>query len=216
MSEIDEAEAFADIAVLKQDVFIVCAGGFVLILILGYWISSSISRPIIALSKLFSRLEQSGDFSLRNTSITSKDEIGQMARVVNIHLKSLQSTIGAANKVVTKVAKGEFDNRIEMDLNVDLATLKNGVNNSANSVEETMPALKEVLNAISIGNFGFHLGDVDIESEFRTTLTHTMETMEHAIGEINQVMNAAAIGDFDLRVNTPLKGDLDQLKIGVK
>jgi methyl-accepting chemotaxis protein len=78
-----------------------------------------------------------------------------------------------------------------------------------------MHALKQVLNAIATGNFSYRLDGVEVESNFRSMLIHTMETMEQAIGEINQVMNAAALGDFDLRVNTPLKGDLDQLKMGV-
>ncbi|MBT6076481.1 MAG: HAMP domain-containing protein [Oceanospirillaceae bacterium] len=215
MAEIDEAEAFASIEGLKAIMLGVAIAGIILILIFAYFISGSISRPIRSLSGLFAKLDDSGDFSLRSTDITSKDEIGQMAEVVNQHLESLQQAIDAANKVVTDVAQGQFENRIELDFKGDLAKLKTGVNNSADSVEQTMHALKQVLNAIATGNFGYRLDGVEVESNFRSTLTHTMETMEQAIGEINQVMNAAALGHFDLRVNTPLKGDLDQLKMGV-
>jgi len=215
MAEIDEAEAFASIEGLKAIMLGVAIGGIILILIFAYFISGSISRPIRSLSGLFAKLDDSGDFSLRSTDITSKDEIGQMAEVVNQHLESLQQAIDAANAVVTDVAQGQFDNRIELDFKGDLSKLKAGVNNSADSVEQTMDALKQVLNAIATGNFSYRLDGVEVESNFRSTLIHTMETMEQAIGEINQVMNAAALGDFDLRVNTPLKGDLDQLKMGV-
>ena len=215
LTEIDKSEAFAVIEDLKLLIWKLGSIGIVLILIFAYFISTSISSPIRSLSSLLIKLDKSGDFSLRNTNITSKDEIGQMAVVLNQHLESLQNAISATNKVVTHVAQGQFDNRIELDFKGDLNKLKDGVNNSANSVENTMEALKQVLNAIATGNFGYRLEGVEIESTFRDTLIHTMETMKQAIGEINQVMKAATLGDFELRVNTPLKGDLDQLKMGV-
>ncbi|MFQ3303740.1 MAG: methyl-accepting chemotaxis protein [Oceanospirillaceae bacterium] len=215
LAETNKSEAFSPVEELKILMLKVGIIGMILILIFAYFISASIGRPIRSLSGLFTKLDESGDFSLRNKDISSTDEIGQMAGAVNQHLESLQNAIGAVNRVVTDVSKGQFDNRIELNFKGDLATLKDGVNNSADSVEKTMDALKQVLNAIAKGNFGYRLEGVEVESNFRSTLIRTMETMEQAIGEINQVMNAAALGDFDLRVNTPLKGDLDQLKMGV-
>jgi methyl-accepting chemotaxis protein len=215
VSAVNEAEAFADILILEKVMLGVGVAGLIFIVLLANLFSGTISRPIRSLSGLFSQLDKTGDFALRNTDITSEDEIGQMALVVNQHLASLQNALGAANKVVTDISHGQFDNRIELDLKGDLATLKERVNSSADGVENTMGALKDVLNAISTGNFSYRLEGVEIESNLSNTLTNTMETMEQAIGEINQVMDAAALGNFDLRVNTPLKGDLDQLKVGV-
>ena len=216
IAEIDSAEAFAPIQDLKVLALQIGIIGSVLIYILAFFMSRSIRRPILSLSQLFKKIDASGDFSLRVTDIVSTDEIGQMANAVNQHLESLQHAIGAANTVVTDLSKGRFNNRIELDFMGDLATLKVGVNNSADSVEKTMDGLEQVLKAIATGNFSYRLeGASAIGSDFQTTLTSTMKTMEQAIGEINQVMSAAAVGNFDLRVETPLQGDLDQLKIGV-
>jgi len=215
VSSIDEAETFSSILSLKIVMLIVGVAGLIFIVLLANLFSGTISRPIRSLSGVFNQLDKTGDFALRITDITSKDEIGQMALAANHHLESLENALGAANKVVTDVSQGQFDNRIELDLKGDLGTLKDGVNSSADNVEKTMGALEDVLNAISTGNFSYRLEGVEIASNFSSMLTHTMETMEQAIGEINQVMNAAALGDFDLRVNTPLKGDLDQLKMAV-
>ena len=216
IAEIDSAEAFAPIQELKVLALQIGIIGGVLIYILAFFMSRSIRRPILSLSQLFKKIDASGDFSLRVTDIVSTDEIGQMANAVNQHLESLQHAIGAANTVVTDLSKGRFNNRIELDFMGDLATLKAGVNNSADSVEKTMDGLEQVLKAIATGNFSYRLeGASAIGSDFQTTLTSTMKTMEQAIGEINQVMSAAAVGNFDLRVETPLQGDLDQLKIGV-
>jgi methyl-accepting chemotaxis protein len=215
LAEIDTAEAFAPVEALKGLMLLVGAAGLILILLFAYLIARSISGPIRSLSHLFVELDKTGDFSLRNNDITSNDEIGKMAGVVNHHLESLQNAIEAANKVVLEVSDGQFENRINLELKGDLATLKEGVNSSADAVEKTMHGLEQVLKAIVTGDFSYRLEGVEVGSHFRTTLIKTMETMEQAIGEINQVMNAAALGDFDLRVTTPLKGDLNLLKMSV-
>ena len=215
IAEIDEAEAFKAIEKLKNLMAIVGLSGLLLIILIAYFISRSISLPIRSLSGLFVELDKTGDFSLRTNGINSNDEIGKMAGVVNHHLESLENAIGAANKVVMEVSDGQFENRINLELKGDLATLKEGVNSSADAVEKTMNGLEQVLKAIVTGDFSYRLEGVEVGSHFRSTLIKTMETMEQAIGEINQVMNAAALGDFDLRVTTPLKGDLNQLKMSV-
>lgn len=215
MSEIDEAEAFAPVNNLMTIMGMVAIIGLLAIIGFAYMVSRSISTPVLALSGLFNKLGETGDFSIRSENTESKDEIGEMAKVVNQHLASLQSAINEANSVVGKVAIGEFDQRIKADFNGDLQKLKDGVNSSADSVETTMIALKQVLNAISSGQFSYRLDDIEVEGEFRNTLIHTMETMQTAIGEINQVMGAAANGDFDQRVEVTLQGDLDDLKQGV-
>lgn len=215
MSEIDEVEAFAPVNNLMTIMGIVAVVGLLAIIGFAYMVSRSISSPILALSSLFTKLGETGDFSIRSENTESKDEIGEMSVIVNQHLASLQSAINEANAVVGKVAIGEFDQRIKANFNGDLQLLKDGVNSSADSVETTMIALKQVLNAIATGQFSYRLDDIQVEGEFRDTLIHTMETMQTAIGEINDVMGAAANGDFDQRVEVSLQGDLDALKQGV-
>lgn len=215
LAEIDEAEAFAPVNNLIYIMSIVGIIGLMAIVGFAWFVSRSISTPVLALSGLFTRVGETGDFSARSEHTASNDEIGRMAKVVNEHLASLQTAINEANTVVGKVAIGEFDQRVKADFNGELKTLKEGINSSADSVERTMIALKQVLNAISSGEFSYRLDDIEVEGEFRNTLIHTMETMQTAIGEINQVMDAAANGDFDQRVEIELQGDLDSLKQGV-
>jgi len=215
MAEVDEAEAFAPVNNLMMIMSAVGIIGLIAIIGFAWFISRSISSPIISLSNMFGQLGEKGDFSIRSENTDSGDEIGDMAKVVNEHLASLQGAINEANNVVGKVAVGEFDQRIESNFKGDLQLLKNGVNSSADSVEQTMIALKQVLNAIATGQFSYRLDDIEVEGDFRNTLINTMETMQTAIGEINQVMNAAADGDFDQRVEITLSGDLDTLKQGV-
>ncbi|MDP6166462.1 MAG: methyl-accepting chemotaxis protein [Gammaproteobacteria bacterium] len=215
LSEIDEAEAFASTNYLVKVMGSVGIIGLILIIGFAWIVSRSISNPIISLSNMFTQLGQSGDFSKRSDHTEAGGEIGDMAKVVNEHLSSLQAAINESNTVVGKVAVGKFEQRIEADFKGDLALLKNGINSSADSVEQTMTALKQVLNALATGQFSYRLDDIKVEGDFHNTLINTMETMQTAIGEINHVMNAAANGDFDQRIEVTLSGDLETLKQGV-
>jgi len=186
------------------------------LLLLAYFISRTFSRPLSYLADQVQHIEQSSDFSLRLAYIPSdNDEAGQAAHAVNRLMDSLQAALSESNKVVDDVAKGQFDSRIAGEFKGDLLALKEGVNGSASSVQRTMEGLEQVMKAIAEGNFGYRLDNIDMSGEFCKVMENTLNLMEGAIGEINQVMQAAAKGDFDLRVNTPLKGDLGRLKDGV-
>ncbi|MBT3436020.1 MAG: HAMP domain-containing protein [Oceanospirillaceae bacterium] len=209
-----------DAAVMLMDLYfqMYWIGGIaaLLLLLAAYYISRVFALPICYIAGQVGRIEKSSDFSMRLEYIPSdKDEAGQAAHAVNRLMDSLQAALSESNRVVGDVAKGQFDSRIEEEFKGDLLTLKQGINDSAASVQRTMHSLEQVMKAIANGNFGYRLDEIEMSGEFRNVMENTLNVMEDAIGEINQVMQAAAKGDFDLRVNTPLKGDLDRLKDGV-
>ena len=183
--------------------------------VISLLISRSITAPVKKLSNLFQNLSSSGDFSMRSDFTDSSSEIGQMGGAVNELLESLQSAIDESNRVVGDIAKVVFNSRIESNFKGDLTTLKTGVNHSAESVERTMNGLSEVMNAITNGNFSYRLEGVEMEESFRQLLVSTMATMESAIQEINSAMAAASEGNFSLRVQSDLRGDMAKLKNGV-
>jgi len=152
-----------------------------------------------------------GDFSVRVESNT-QDSVGEMAQALNVLMESLQTSIHETNLVVTDIAHGVFDRRVEADLRGELLTLKNGVNESAASVERTMNTLSDVMQAISGGNFGYRLEGVEMEGEFRRVLENTMASMDSIVTDINKVMDGVAIGRFDVRVQADAQGDMDRLK----
>jgi len=188
----------------------------IVLLLLSYYISRAFALPICFLAGRVGRIERTSDFSMRVDWIPSdKDEAGQAAHAVNRLMDSLQAALGESTRVVADVAEGRFNSRIEEDFKGDLLNLKQGVNDSASSVQRTMDGLEQVMKAIAAGNFGYRLEGVEMAGEFRSVMENTLDVMEQAMSEINQVMQAASEGDFDLRVSTPLKGDLDKLKSGV-
>ena len=178
----------------------------------AWFVATTFSRPISAMANTFARITKEGNFSLRSPDMHRTDEIGQMGQAMDQHLSALEQSIDEANQVVDHIAHGRFDHRMQANYVGDFNKLKQGINASAESVADTMQALYELMNAIASGNFAYRLQGVDMEGEFRDTLDRTMATMQEAIGEIAEVMEAAAQGDFSQQIDMDLAGDMARLK----
>lgn len=186
-----------------------------LLLIFTMWITRRVGRMIgVSVGEVRNALKQvadEGDFSVRVEART-QDSVGEMAQALNNLMENLQTSIHETNLVVTDIAHGVFDRRVEADLKGELLTLKRGVNESAASVESTMNTLTDVMRAISGGNFGYRLEGVEMEGEFRRVLEGTMESMDSIVTDINKVMDGVAVGRFDIRVRADAQGDMGRLK----
>ena len=216
MVERDLIDAASTLMDLYFQMYWIGGAAAILLLLAAYYISRAFALPICFLAGRVARIERTSDFNMRVDWIPcDKDEVGQAAHAVNRLMDSMQTALGESTRVVADVAEGRFNSRIEEDFKGDLLSLKQGVNDSASSVQRTMDGLEQVMKAIANGNFGYRLDGVEMAGEFRSVMENTLDVMEQAMGEINQVMQAASEGDFDLRVSTPLKGDLEKLKSGV-
>jgi methyl-accepting chemotaxis protein len=199
---------------LMQLYYAVIAGLLLITGLIVYQVGASIRNSVRAMSNLVKQVATEGDFSVRATA-SSQDAIGEMSLAINELLESLQTSIQGTNGVVDDVAHGIFSSRVTADLKGDLAVLKRGVNHSADSVEKTMSVLAAVMQQLSSGNFSYRAERVDMDGGFGEVLTGAMESMEsldQIVGDINQVMDAVAQGDFDVRVTVGAQGDLGRLK----
>ncbi|HAG15097.1 MAG TPA: hypothetical protein DCG69_01035 [Bacteroidales bacterium] len=85
----DWAELQKDTKVMgNMHLLLFLISGF-LIVVVVYFVSKSISSPIISLSKDIRKISE-GDYSIRNT-LQSKDEIGQLAQAINLTVESIGS-----------------------------------------------------------------------------------------------------------------------------
>jgi len=190
--------------------------GLILVLVLfTLWmalrIGGSIRHSVTHMRDVIRTVVEEGDFSVR-ADIDAQDAVGEMARTLDSLLESLQDSIRETNQVVNDIAHGTFNSRVEADFKGELLLLKQGVNQSAESVERTMLGLTEVMKAITGGDFRFRLDGIEMEGEFRQVLEQAMESMDAIVTDINHVMDAVAKGKFDVRVTTVAQGDLDLLK----
>ena len=210
LAEIDEAEAFAPIAALQITMLIVAGVGVVLIIFLAFVFGAIISKPMLNLAHVMSKIEHTGDLSLRFKD-PSKDETGQAGHALNALLVRQKNAITEVNLVMGAIAAGDFSRRVDMDLVGDFNSLKHATNNFADSVANTMHSLGQVMSSLSAGDFSARMTG-NIEANFRKQVDDAMTSMEVALGEIGQVMQALAQGRFNRRIEVQLDGDLNLLK----
>ncbi len=88
----------------------------VLSTLVAIFIPRTIANGLNSIQQNLAKVSDTGDFSIRANE-SRQDEIGAMGHSVNQLLSNMQGAINEANKVVTAIAKGQFNQRVEMDLN---------------------------------------------------------------------------------------------------
>lgn len=179
-------------------------------LILGYLFASNIYRSVNNMQQIMEKTAQEGDFSAR-AKVLGRDEFGIMAEQLNSLLSAQQAAISDANRVVSAMAKGNFDEHIEQDYQGDLDALKQSINASAGKVEQTMSALEKVMDGLGHGNFSVRMGEA-VEAKFRHQVNDAMEVVDQVLKRISEIIAALSEGDFGQRMEMDVKGDLDRLK----
>lgn len=180
------------------------------VIVLAIASSRSIQSSILRLSQAIQRVDQTNDLSLR-ADCQIQDETRSIARSFNNLLANMQTTINEANRVVTAIAQGDFQQRIELPLQGDLATLKTGVNNSASSVSFMMSELGTVMQSLHQGRFDIQM-DPHVPTAFRNQVESALNSIQTVINQINHVMDKVDHGNFNERVTIHANGDLHTLK----
>lgn len=119
--------------------------------------------------------------------------------------------VGACNSVLKRIAEGDFRSRVEQTFEGDLANLCDGVNNTAERVDEAMQQLAMVMLAIENGDFSARM-DATMEGALRTQVEQAMTTLEQTLSGIVSVMENTRNGCFTSRIEVDAKGDLGSLK----
>ncbi|MEA3405402.1 MAG: methyl-accepting chemotaxis protein, partial [Pseudomonadota bacterium] len=172
--------------------------------------------PVNNLQKTMATVTQSGDFSARTQTTSAKDEISTMANNFNHLLDNTQQIIKETSDTMQAVRNGELSQRIQVNTVGDLDKLKQAVNGTADTLEQTMGTLGTALQELGNANFSARI-DVDdnVKGAFKDALCNaqtTMKTLNSAVSEINTVVSDMADSDFSNPIDIPLSGDLDTLK----
>ena len=193
---------------------VISAASLVLALVIGVLITRSVTRPLGELEALMVQVEKTSDFGLRSTNVMGRDEVTQTVKAFNRLLGVQQSALSEVGSVVTAMSAGEFDQRVEANLLGDLAKLKNAVNASADSMQVTMQALRQAMQALYDGNFKFDT-EAKLSGEFQLTLDQAMLSMSalHTMmSDVGTVMAGVAQGQLHRKIQAEARGDLAQLK----
>jgi methyl-accepting chemotaxis protein len=196
---------------------VLLAGGSLAGVMLAMKIVGSVVNPLRQMQEAAQRVSQNFDYSTR-IEISQNDEVGETARAFNTLLQAQQTAIAQVNRVVQHLADGELNQRIEGDLQGDLALMKQAINNSLDTVQRTMTGFNGLSQALLRGQFDHQIDRNQIRGEFHESLQQAstaLESLHRMIGNVDAVMGAVAAGDLTQRVHTEATGDLQRLKINI-
>lgn len=147
----------------------------------------------------------------------SKDELGLMALAYNKQSTSAQCIIAEANAAMEELVAGRLDYRIRTPFQSDFDMLKNRINQTCESLEETFKTLKDVMGHMQKGDFQ-HTITHDLKGEYGRIVDTNQEVMQDlykVFAEINQVMSMTARGNLDERIANMQQGDVLQLQTNI-
>lgn len=188
--------------------------GIVTGIFLAFWIVGSVIRPLRQVQEAAQLVSKNFDYTTR-IQINQSDEVGETARAFNTLLEAQQTAIGQVNRVVQHLANGDLSQRVEGDMQGDLAQMKSSINNSLDSVQRTMTGFNGLSQALLQGQFDHHIDLNNSRGEFRQSLEQAslaLQSLHRMIGNVDEVMGSVAQGDLTRRVEIEATGDLMRLK----
>ena len=190
------------------------AAGSLAGVLLAMWIVGSVVTPLRQVQETAQKVAQNFDYASR-IQVTQRDEVGQTALAFNALLEAQQTAIGQVTRVVQHLADGNLSQRIEGNLQGDLAVMKNAINHSLDSVQRTMNGFNGLSQALLQSQFDHQIELSDSRGEFRQSLEQAnmaLEALHRMIANVDEVMDAVASGDLTQRVQIDATGDLLRLK----
>jgi len=195
--------------------------GVILIMSLSiiFILRSTVIRPVSHLQKVMSKVTQNGDLSSRMPQSNQQDEVAKLSNDFNSLMDTTQQVIKETSNTMQAVRNGELSQRIQVHTVGDLDDLKQAVNGTAETLEETMTTLGQALNQLGNANFSAQIEvKSSVKGAFKDSLCSaqtTMKTLNSAVSEINSVVSAMADSNFAKPIDIPLTGDLDTLKLNI-
>ncbi|MFQ5469337.1 MAG: methyl-accepting chemotaxis protein [Gammaproteobacteria bacterium] len=144
---------------------------------------------------------------------------GDLKRYCNSTVDSLNFVIGQFREVVDAANVGNFEARVDIEnMHGYQLELSNGINELMDTTAQGLSEVRRVLGAISNGDLS-----LKIEKDFPGTFgelkqycNNTVDSLNHVIGQLAKVVNAANEGDFSARTDTStMKGYQAELSTSV-
>lgn len=168
-----------------------------------------IARPLAAMQKGIEEITHTNDFS-KPLPVSYQDEMGAVITAFNGLTQNLKSVFDQTNTSLSKVAKGDYSQRLSVNVGGDLLVFKNYVNDAISSLERTMQSLQSIANALSQGAFDQRM-DQSVEGQLRLEVDDAMQSLDEVVQQINQVMSGVSKCHLSARIEVDGKGQLAKL-----
>lgn len=187
ISEIDESEAFAPVTSLQWDIVIsslIATAIFTLIgLVLSAMFANNISRPVEALAVTMRNIASEHDLTMRS-DINRNDEIGDMARSVNIMLEAFQ-------RLVQKILASTVNLAAATEqLSSVSATTREGINKQRSETEQVATAMHEMVATVAeiARNTSEAAAAAEVTEQQAQAGKASIERTSRALGQLDETM----------------------------
>jgi len=203
-----EASAAQSAAGAQMTLIVATIIGIIIAVALALYLSKSITEPLTAVSTNLKKLSK-GIVSTR-LNITRKDEIGDIARVMDAYANGLQKFVVGGMK---KIAEGD------LTVSLKVQDEKDEISPSVNTINATLKALVEEATMLSTaavqGRLATRSNADKFKGGYREIVKGVNDTLDAVVAPVNEAMhvsNEYAAGNFTARVNKNLKVQGDFIK----
>jgi methyl-accepting chemotaxis protein len=201
---------------------VVVSACVVLVSLVAFLFSMVVSRQLLAqlggepaYATSVVRRIASGDFSVQVQ--TRQADRSSLLYSMKLMAETLSTGIGEINAVVSAMARGQFDQRVQADLKGDLQLLKDSINASVSDLGQTIEAINVVMGQVAHGALTARISTAaqgDLQ-RLKDSINLTLTGLSSTISEINDVMSMVAQGQLTARVKGVAEGDFDALKSNI-
>jgi len=207
LAEVDEEEAFAEVATMTRNTYIQIAIIALLVIVIAYFFSKKITDPILKAVAMAKEIAN-GNLSVEKIKIKSKDEIGDLANALNSMLDNLQNIIQKVMNIAENLsasseelsASGEEVATAAQQVGESIQQVASGAEEQSAQVEETTSKINELIDQISdVENMSTEMDEqadnvMDNINNGNQSLNNSIEQIENVKGNANDV--AATINNL--------------------
>ncbi len=198
---VDQARATADAHAINRNVLIAIVVCLVILLLIGMLIGRVGVRGISLVSEAATKLA-GGAFDTR-VSVTTKDEVGQLAQAFNEMGAQLQAKVMRereqaakteqfmvdAKRVLGNLAQGDLTDQMTSACEGDLEQIKVSLNSAITNLTTTLATVSEAAESVTTGAEEITKGNEDLSqrtSEQASSLEETSSAMEEMTSTVKQ------------------------------
>ncbi len=156
--------------------------------------------------------------------ISSLDEIGEMAAIVNENIKLTQTNIEKERKMIAQTAdillavnRGDFSQSVTYEASAELNELRDLINGMLQTVKGSFEEIEVVLSKISSGDLSVRI-DTQYEGlylDLKNSTNHIANTLENLFSETGTTLKAMSQGDLRVNLEGEYNGDFAIIKTSV-
>ncbi len=144
LAEIDEVEAFAGVANLRNTTLVVAIITLAVLVGLSLYVAKVLSTPILSLGNIIQRVQREGVFNVQVEN-RYQDEVGHTSRAFNALLNNLSTAFRETDSVLKAIDAGDYSTKVQGQYVGELNRLKEGVNATVSQLQVSATAQRRAM-----------------------------------------------------------------------